>query len=170
MDNPYLPFMSRDAIAYVDAYRRAIDWAPEKIAQQMAWLGGRVNSEDELEESTVYAEYRGYEHALRWVSEREEPDFFVFLGPDRDYDEARRAAGDFGQQRVDELTEQLRAQREETNRLKREKQEADGGIARLKSELTACKNQLSNCHGLQYILVAVAAAFFLITLVLALLG
>ncbi|MFW6349632.1 MAG: hypothetical protein ACOC3U_04570 [Thiohalospira sp.] len=168
MENPYLPFMSQDAITYVDAYRKAIEWTPEKIAQQMAWLGGKVNGE-ELQDSAVYAEYRGYEHALRWVSDREEPDFFVFLGSDADYDEARHSAGDFGQQRIEELTEQLRSQREETNRLKREKQEADGGIARLKSELSACRHQLSNCHGMQYILMAVAGAFFLVTLILALL-
>lgn len=167
MESPYLSFMAQDAITYVDAYRKALSWPQNKIAEQMDWLKDEVNDE-ELLESTVYAEYRGYQDALRWVVREEEPDF-VYLGRDAEREEARKEAGgrNQAQLRVEELEGQLQELRDEVKRLRYERGEFDSLVAGYKNQINAVGNKLKTCQGTQAILMATTAAFFIVAMVLA---
>ena len=161
----YMSFMADDAFTYVEAYKKAQEWTPEKISSKVAWLQPRINGEDELD-SKVYAEYRGYEHALRFHMDREEPSL-VFLGPDR----AKRVAEEVEQitpeEQIEMLQERVQKLREDLAMQKKAKANAEMDLTRAKHESSNLSNKLSNCQAIQYILLATSGAFFFLTVLLA---
>lgn len=165
--SPYLSFMAEDALAYADAYRKALSWPQNKIAEQMDWLRDQVNGEEQLA-STVYAEYRGYQDALRWVVREEAPDF-VYLGRDSEREEARKQANGQNQAmlRAEELEAQMVEMRDEVKRLRREKGDIDSLVAGYKNQVKSATTKLNNCIGMQYILMATTGGFFVLAMVLA---
>ncbi|MBD3671873.1 MAG: hypothetical protein HUJ29_13970 [Gammaproteobacteria bacterium] len=161
----YMSFMADDAFTYVEAYRKAMDWTPEKISSKVAWLQPKINGEDEVD-SKVYAEYRGYEHALHFQMDREEPSL-VFLGPDK----AKRVSEDMDQptpeEQIEMLQDRVQKLREDLAMQKKAKANAEMDLTRSKHESSTLSNKLANCQAIQYILLATSGAFFFLTILLA---
>lgn len=168
MSSDYMSFMADDAFTYVEAYRKSQEWTPEKISSKVAWLQSRVNGEDELD-SKVYAEYRGYEHALKFHMDREEPTL-VFLGPDRAKRKAEITDQVTPEEQIDILEERVQKLREDLAMQKRAKANAEMDFSRARSETQVLTNKLSNCQAIQYILLATTGAFFFLTVLLAFSG
>jgi len=161
----YMSFMADDAFTYVDAYKKAQEWTPEKISSKVAWLAPKVNGEEELD-SKVYAEYRGYEHALRFHMDREEPSL-VFLGPDRAKRVAEEVETITPEEQIEMLQDRVQQLREDLAMQKKAKANAEMDLTRAKHESSSLQNKLSNCQAIQYILLATSGAFFFLTVLLA---
>jgi len=168
MSSDFMSFMADDAFSYVEAYRKAQDWTPEKISSKVAWLQPRINGEDELD-SKVYAEYRGYEHALKFHMDREAPSL-VFLGPDRAKKKSEIEEQITPEEQIEQLQERVQKMREDLAMQKRAKANAEMDFSRARSEAQVLTNKLSNCQAIQYILLATTGAFFFLTVLLAFSG
>lgn len=160
-----LTFMADDAFRYTDTYRKAVEWTPEKVAQKMAWLSAKVNGEEECD-SALYAEYRAYEHALKYLAERTEPGV-VFLGRDADKSHNPQAEAIDMEEQNDMLRERVQKLREDLALHKKSKVNMDLDLSKCRSDLNFAKNKLNNCQGVQYMLLATTAAFFFLTIILA---
>jgi len=168
MSSDFMSFMADDAFSYVEAYRKAQEWTPEKISSKVAWLQPRVNGEEEMD-SKVYAEYRGYEHALKFQMDREDPSL-VFLGPDKARQKADVEEQISPEEQIENLQERVQKLREDLAMQKRAKANAEMDYSRAKAEKQVLTNKLSNCQAIQYILLATTGAFFFLTVLLAFSG
>lgn len=168
MSNDFMSFMADDAFSYVEAYRKSLEWTPEKISSKVAWLQPRINGEDELD-SKVYAEFRGYEHALKFHIDRESPTL-VFLGPDRQKRKTEVDEQVTPEEQIELLQERIQKMREDLAMQKRAKTSAEVDFSRARNEAQGLTNKLSNCQAIQYILLATTGAFFFLTVLLAFSG
>ena len=67
---PHNTFRAADALEYVDAYRAAVRETEAQIHERMRKLSSRMDSLDDTP-SYLLAAYRGYEHALVFVTQHE---------------------------------------------------------------------------------------------------
>jgi hypothetical protein len=160
-----MSFMAEDAFQYVDVYRKALDWPPEKISQKIAWLLPKINGEEEYD-SKVYAEFRAYEHALKYLTDRVEPQL-VFLGKDAERKRAEHEETVSDEEQIEMLRERVQKLREELAYHKKKQTNIDTDLSRCRSELASNQTKLSNCQSIQYLLLVAAGAFFFLTVILA---
>lgn len=161
----HMSFLAEDAFQYVDVYRKAMDWPPEKISQKIAWLLPKINSDEEYD-SKVYAEFRAYEHALKYLTDRIEPQL-VFLGKDSEKKRMEHDESISDEDQIEMLRERVQKLREELAYHKKKQTNIDTDLSRCRSELASSQTKLSNCQSIQYLLLVAAGAFFFLTVILA---